>query len=193
VSRETFSPNGDGVQDDVTLSFKLTRAADVVAAVSRSGSTVRTFKLGRLALGARSVTWDGKLGGGGTATSGAYSIEVTADGALGVTSAAQGVTVDLAAPRVTAPLTVRVAYRKTAKIAYTVKDAFSPTVKVGARVTNATGRVVATLALGWVKQGVAQTCVWKPRRRGAYTVTFRAMDLGGNKLAAPVATTVKVR
>ncbi len=193
VSRETFSPNGDGVKDDVTLSFKLTRAADVVATVSHSGSTVRTFKLGRLALGAQSVTWDGKLGGGGTATSGAYTIKVTADGALGVTSAAQVVNVDLAAPRITAPLTVRVAYRKTAKIAYTVKDAFSPTVKMGATVTSATGRVVATLALGWVKQGAAQTCVWKPRRRGAYAVTFRAMDLGGNKLAAPVVTTVKVR
>ena len=193
VSRKTFSPNGDGVHDDVTLSFKLTRAADVVATVTHGGSTLRTFKLGRLGAGARSVTWDGKLGGGGTATSGAYTIKVTADGALGVTSAAQPVTVDLAAPRVTAPLTVRVAYRKTAKIPYTVKDAFSPSVKVGATVTNATGKVIATLALGWVKQGAAQTCAWKPRRRGTYTVTFRAMDLGGNKLAAPVATTVKVR
>ena len=193
VSRKTFSPNGDGVHDDVTLSFKLTRAADVVATVTRGGSTLRTFKLGRLGAGARSVTWDGKLGGGGTATSGAYTIKVTADGALGVTSAAQPVTVDLAAPRVTAPLTVRVAYRRTAKIPYTVKDAFSPSVKVGATVTNANGKVIATLALGWVKQGAAQTCAWKPRRRGTYTVTFRAMDLGGNKLAARVATTVKVR
>ena len=72
VSRKTFSPNGDGVHDAVTLSFRLTRAADVTATVVRSGSTVRTIRLGRLAAGARSVEWDGKLGGGGTATSGAY-------------------------------------------------------------------------------------------------------------------------
>ena len=65
VSRKTFSPNGDGVNDAVTLSFRLTRAADVTATVVRSGSTVRTMRLGRLAAGARTVDWDGKLGGGG--------------------------------------------------------------------------------------------------------------------------------
>ena len=100
LSRRTFSPNGDGAHDEVTLSFRLARAADVVATVVSRGSTVRTFKLGALAAGARSVTWDGKLGGGGGATSGPYSIKVTADGALGVTSVAEAVTVDLTAPRV---------------------------------------------------------------------------------------------
>jgi flagellar hook assembly protein FlgD len=193
VSKRTLSPNGDGVRDDVTLTFKLTRAADVVATVVRSGSTLRTYELNRLAAGAQSLTWDGKLAGGGNATSGPYSIKVTADGALGVTSVAQKLTVDLTAPRITAPLTVRVAYRKTARISYTVKDAFSPTVKVGAVVTNAAGKVVSTLSLGWVKQGSAHTCPWRPNRRGTYTVTFRAMDQGGNKLATRVATTVKVR
>ena len=97
VSRRTFSPNGDGVHDAVTLSFRLTRAADVTATVVHSGSTVRTIRLGRLASGARSVVWDGKLGDGGTAVSGAYSLRVTADGALGVTTVAQPLTVDLAA------------------------------------------------------------------------------------------------
>ena len=80
-----------------------------------------------------------------------------------------------------------------AKIAYTPKDAYSATVKVGATVTNAAGTVVASLNLGWVKQGAAQVCAWKPRRRGSFTVTFKAVDLGGNHLAAPVVTTVKVR
>ena len=49
VSRRTFSPNGDGVHDDVTLSFRLTRAADVTATVVHGGSTVRTMRLGTLA------------------------------------------------------------------------------------------------------------------------------------------------
>ncbi len=193
ISRKTFSPNGDRVRDKVRLSFKLTRAADLVAAVTRAGSTVRTFKLGRLAAGAQSVTWDGRLGGGGTAASGAYVVKVTAAGNLGVTSVARPVTVDLAAPRITAPLTRRVAYGKTARIAYVVRDAFSPSVKVGATVTSATGKVVATLALGWVKRSATHTCAWKPKRRGAYKVTFTAVDLGGNRQAAPVTTTVKVR
>lgn len=190
LAPRAFSPNGDGVQEEVKLSFKLTRAADVRAAVVRDGSTLRTF---RLESSARSVTWDGKLGGGGAAASGAYSLKVTADGALGVTAISQPVTVDLTAPRISAPLVVRVRYRRTAKVTYTVKDAYSPTVKVSALVTDAAGKTVAKLSPGWVKRGVTQTCSWKPRRRGVYTVTFRARDLGGNRLATPVATAVKVR
>ena len=77
------------------------------------------------------------------------------------------VTVDLVAPRLTVPATVRVAYRKTAKISYTPRDAHSAMVKVGATVTNAAGTVVASLNLGWVKQGAAHVCAWRPRARGA--------------------------
>ena len=193
ISRKTFSPNGDGVHDSVTLSFLLTRAADVNVAVVHSGSTVRTIRLGRLAKGARTVDWDGKSGGGGVATSGAYSLKVVADGALGVTSAAQPLTVDLAAPKVTAPATARVAYRKTARLAFTVRDAFSAVVRVSAKITNAKGVVVATVPCGWVKQGVSHTCAWKPRARRVYTVTFRAMDLGGNHEAAAAITSLRVR
>ena len=193
ISRKTFSPNGDGVHDSVTLSFRLTRGADVDVAVVRSGSTVRTMHLGRLARGSRTVQWDGKLGGGGVATSGAYSLKVVADAALGVTSVTQPVTVDLAAPKVTAPATASVAYRKTAKLAYTVRDAFSALVKVNATITNAKGVVVATVPCGWVKQGVSHTCAWRPRARRTYTVTFRARDLGGNHEAAAAITALRVR
>jgi flagellar hook assembly protein FlgD len=149
--------------------------------------------LGRLGAGARSVTWDGKLGGGGTAASGAYALKVTAAGALGTTSVSQPLTVDLAPPRVTAPATASVRYGRTAKIAYTVRDAFSPKVKVSATITDARGRTVASLALGWVKQGVAQVCAWKPRARRTYTVTFKARDLGGNRQATPAVTSLRVR
>jgi len=193
VSAKTLSPNGDGVKDSVTVPFKLTRAADVTAAVIHSGSTLRTIRLGSLASGARSVTWDGKLGGGGTATSGAYTLRLTADGALGVTSASQALTVDLAAPKLSAPATASVRRRKTARLTFTPRDAFSPMVKVSATVTNAKGRVLATLACGWVKQGVGQACSWRPRAKGTYTVTFHAMDLGGNHEASPAVTALRVR
>ena len=66
-------------------------------------------------------------------------------------------------------------------------------VKVRATVTDAKGRTVATLALGWVKQGESHVCAWKPRARRTYTVTFRAMDLGGNHEAAPAVTSLRVR
>lgn len=193
ISRKTFSPNADGVNDAVTLTFRLKWPADVTATVVRSGSTVRTMRLGKLAAGTQTVDWDGRLGGGGVATSGSYSIRVSADGSLGVTNAAQALTVDLAAPKVTAPATATVRYGKTAKLAFTVRDAFSAVVKVSGTITNAKGVVVATVPCGWVKQGVSHTCTWKPRARRTYTVTFRAMDLAGNRQAARAVTSLRVR
>ena len=64
---------------------------------------------------------------------------------------------------------------------------------MSATITNAKGVVVATVPCGWVKQGVSHTCAWKPRARRTYTVTFRAMDLGGNRQAAPAVTSLRVR
>ncbi len=193
VSRATFSPNGDGIHDAVTLSFSLTRGADVTATVVRAGSTVRTMRLGRLAAGARMVTWDGLLSGGAPAASGGYSIKVTADGSVGVTTVGRTVMVDLAHPRLTVSATATARYGATAKLTYTVRDAFSPRVKVSAEVTSATGKTVTTIACGWVTQGVSHVCSWKPRARGAYTVTFRAMDLGGNRQSAEAETVLRVR
>jgi flagellar hook assembly protein FlgD len=193
ISRKAISPNGDGAGDVVTLSFRLSRAADVTATVVRSGSTLRTIRLGRLDRGSHTVDWDGALGGGGTATSGPCTLRVTADGALGVTFAAKPLTVDLTPPRVTAASTASVRYRKTAKLAYTVRDAYSPNVKVSATITDAKGRVVAKLALGWVKQGASHILAWKPKARRTYTVTFRALDQGGNREAKPAVTKLRVR
>jgi flagellar hook assembly protein FlgD len=192
VSRKALSPNGDGVGDALTLSFKLSRAADVTATVVRSGSTVRTISLGRLARGDRSVDWGGELGGGGTATSDAYTLRLTAEGALGTTVATRQVTVDLTRPRVTSPSTASVRYRKTARIAYTVRDAHSPLVRVSATITDAKGRVVAQPAAAWVKQGATHVLAWKPKARRTYTVTFKAVDQGGNR-AKPAVTRLRVR
>ncbi len=193
LSRKTFSPNGDGVHDTVKLAFRLTRAADVTVTVVRAGSTVRTLRLGGLAAGARSVTWDGRLEGDVGARSGAYSIRLTADGSIGVMTASRAVTVDRTRPRLSAPATASSRYGKTAKLTYTVRDAFSPRVKVGATVVNAKGRTVATIACGWVKQGVRHVCSWRPRARGRYKVTFRATDQGGNQQVAKARTSLRVR
>jgi flagellar hook assembly protein FlgD len=192
VTHRTISPNGDGVDDSATLAIKLTRAADVTATVTHGGSTLRTMRLGRLASGAHSVVWDGTLDAGGTATSGAYALKVTARGAIGVTSVSRALTVDLAVPKVVAPATASVAYGKTARIGFTVRDAYSPTVKVSVGVTDAAGGAIATVALGWVKRNLAQTCSWKPPARGTYTLTFRAKDQGGNRQTT-VVTVLKVR
>lgn len=193
VSRTTFSPNGDGVYDTVTLAFRLARAADVTVTVVRAGAAVRTMPLGRLAAGARSVTWDGARDVAGVATSGAYSITAAASGAVGVTAVSRPVTVDLTRPRVSAPATATVRNRTTAKLRYRVRDAFSGRVRVVAAVTSVKGKQVGTITCGWVKQGVVHVCAWKPRTRGVYLVTFRAKDLGGNRQAAEATTSLRVR
>jgi flagellar hook assembly protein FlgD len=193
VSRDVLSPNGDGVFDDVTLSYKLTRAADVTAAVLSGGSAVRTIAVGPLSAGKQSLVWDGGLDGGEAAAGGVYTMRLTADGELGATSVTREVAVDVAAPRLKVPASVRVARRRTARISFRVKDADSSAVKVGATVTSASGAVLAKMELGWVKPGAAAACTWRSKRRGTFTVTFKALDRGGNRMSAPVVTTVKVR
>ncbi len=188
LSRETLSPNGDGRHDSVTLGFKLARPAEVTCSVVRAGRPVAT-----LPSGGGSVVWDGALDGGGSATSGAYHLVVTAAGAVGTSSLTEAVTVDLTKPRIVAPASARVASGGRARIAYRVDDAFSPKVRVTVAVVDSRGRDTATLSLGWVKAGVRNVLVWKPPRRGAYTLTFTARDRAGNCQVAPVATALTVR
>ena len=94
----------------------------------------------------------------------------------------------------TAPAKASVRYRKTAKLAYTVRDAFSPSVKVSATVTDAKGADGRDAGARLGQAGRERTtCTWKPQARRTYTVTFRAMDLGGNRQAVAAVTQLRVR
>ena len=192
-ARAVFSPNGDGRLDAAELGFRLTRDAVVTVAVTRDGKTVRTMRLGSLEAGARSVTWDGRVNGDGTAESGAYRIKVTADGAVGTTAVLQSLTVDLVAPEITAPETASVRRGKTASVTYSVRDAFSRKVRVSVTVTDAEGQTVATIDCGRVTAGASRTVSWKPPAKGTYTLSFAARDQGGNDQAAVVTTLLTVR
>lgn len=195
VSRRTFSPNGDGVHDAVTMSFRLKRTARVTASITRAGEdgTLRALYLGKLGSGARAFAWDGRLGDGAAPVSGRYVLRLSATGAIGVSTVGRKVTVDLVAPRLKAPAKVLLRRGKTAKFTYVVRDPFSSTVKVSATIGTARGGAIATLALGWVKQAVNRSCSWRPPRRGTYVITFRARDRGGNHEAAPARTLLIVR
>src|SRR5204862_354398 len=54
-----FSPNGDGVADDLLLSFELTRAASVRLDIAQAGKTVAPVYSADLPPGPQSVTWKG--------------------------------------------------------------------------------------------------------------------------------------
>jgi flagellar hook assembly protein FlgD len=193
VTPQTCSPNGDGVRDTVAVAFKLTRRAEVTVALVSGVDVLRTIKAGELAAGSQSLTWDGKLSGGAFAESGKYDLRVTAHSSVGVTSVAKPVTVDRFRPRFTVPATASATLGKTARIAFSVRDAYSPTVKVTVAVSDAAGAAVATVDGGWVKQGTPLTCAWKPPARAPYTLTFHAVDRGGNAEGTAGVTVLKVR
>ncbi len=188
-----FSPNGDGVKDAASLAFKLTRRADVKVRVLKGEETVRVIDLGALAAGDQNTAWDGALSGGGAPVSGAYRLKVVADGNQGVSAVSVPVTVDLTPPKFTVPSTLSVKAGKTAKVSYTVRDAYSATVKVTVGVTDAAGTQLTTLSPGWVKQGTTATCSWKAPAAGAYTLTFSAVDRSGNAQKVPGVTLLTAR
>jgi flagellar hook assembly protein FlgD len=193
VKPSAFSPNGDGVKDAASLAFKLTRSADVKIRVLAGEESVRVMDLGALAAGDRNADWDGLGPGGAPLASGSYRLKVVADGDRGVSSVSVPVTVDLTAPRLTVPATLSVKKGRTAKVSFTVRDAYSATVNVNVTVADGDGAHVATLSPGWVKQGTPATCSWKPPAAGAYTLTFSAADRSGNPQAAPGVTRLTVR
>jgi hypothetical protein len=69
-----FSPNGDGVADELAFSFELTRAASVRLDIAQAGKTVASVYSADLQPGSQTVTWngagakDGKYAGVLTAT-----------------------------------------------------------------------------------------------------------------------------
>ncbi|HEY7451195.1 MAG TPA: glycosyl hydrolase family 18 protein [Candidatus Limnocylindria bacterium] len=110
-----FSPNGDGVADQVTASFSLTGAASSARldVLDAAGATVATSALGPLAAGPQTAVWDGHVTGGAWAPAGEYLLRIVATDAggdhpaptMGVNATilgAWGVTADLTAPSVAA-------------------------------------------------------------------------------------------
>ncbi len=108
-----FSPNGDGVLDEVAFSFSLPTpmTAGRLDILNASGAVVATQPLGALAAGPQVATWDGHVTGGNWAPSGAYLPRITVTDAAGdhvgpsvgvdtTVLGAWGVTADLAAPTV---------------------------------------------------------------------------------------------
>ncbi len=188
-----FSPNGDGVKDTTALGLTLSRRAAVTVEVLRAGTLVRDLPAGTLVAGAHTVVWDGLLGDGSRAPSGAYRIRATAVSALGEIRAARWVTVDRYRPRFSAPSRVTVTLGKSARVAFTVTDPYSATVRVTATVRRGDGAVVATIDRGWVATGAATTVSWKPPARRTYTLTLTGVDRAGNRQQSAATTVIAVR
>jgi len=193
VMPRTISPGSDGVKDAATVSFTLTRAADTSVALLRGATVIRPLRSRAHAVGSQSVFWDGTLDSGEYVPSGNYTVVVTAKGSLGTTAASAPLRVDRVPPRLAAPVTLTVARGKSVRAHYVARDRYSPTVGVTVTVAGSRLATPVKLRLGWVKQGVGHVVLWKPPARGTYTMTFAAVDQGGNRQGAAPVTGVKVR
>ena len=192
VQPGTISPDGDGVQDATAVGFTLTRTARVTVQVREGAATLATLFSGELPAGTQTLTWDGMLHDV-AAAGGSYTLRLTASGEIGASTLTQTIAVDCEKPQLTAPAAATVKPKATATLRYSVRDAYSPTVKVWAIVFGPAGERLTKLSAGWVKQGTSGTLRWLPPAPGAYTVTFRALDLGGGREAVSPVTSVTAR
>ena len=87
-STPVLSPNGDGVGDSETLTYKLVRPSTVSAVLSGPGGRTISLASGAQPPGLYQLSWDGS-DGGALAPEGAWTFTVTARDDRGVTTSAE--------------------------------------------------------------------------------------------------------
>lgn len=148
LRRPQFSPNGDGVGDQLRVAWTLSEKGRVRAVVRNAkGRAVRTIHR-KAREGGGVLTWDGRTGSGKRAPDGVYRIEVVARDRAGNVSRRHSVRAKLA--------TSLRAYRVSRRAIHAAdRDALARKVKlrvevtrranVGWRIADSNGRVVRTL------------------------------------------------
>ncbi len=94
-----FTPNGDGIGDELQMTFQLAAPAAVRLRVMRDGIWVATPFSGPLAAGPQSLTWDGSKRVG-SAPDGSYTAVVEATDTVGTASASLPFLKDTHAPAI---------------------------------------------------------------------------------------------
>ena len=92
LSTSTLTPNGDGVDDSLGISFTLASPANVVVQIEQAGAVVAPVVTESLPAGAAQLTWDGTTPSG-PAPAGIYDAVVLVDGPFGRTRHAVSFTV----------------------------------------------------------------------------------------------------
>jgi flagellar hook assembly protein FlgD len=100
VSPSAFSPNADTRNDTATVSFALSRAADVNVSVRRNGQRVIDLVSGSLGTGAHAFAWSGSTSAGSRAPDGVYTTVVLATSSLGTRSLRTSLALDTKPPAV---------------------------------------------------------------------------------------------
>ena len=88
VAEPALSPNGDGVAETQTLSYKLVRPSTVTATLIAPDKTVRPIDSGQRTPGIYKFTWSGKTADGAVEPEGSWRFSVSATDDQGVASTA---------------------------------------------------------------------------------------------------------
>jgi N-acetylmuramoyl-L-alanine amidase/FlgD Ig-like domain len=94
-----LSPNGDGRNDTLSVSYGLTGTANVQLTITRNGKWVATPLVALQQAGPQTFTWDGSRNGGAL-RDGAFAVTVSAANELGTASFSVPFTIDTTPPRV---------------------------------------------------------------------------------------------
>jgi N-acetylmuramoyl-L-alanine amidase/FlgD Ig-like domain len=100
ASTLALSPNGDGVDDTVAVTFTLGQPAPVQVDVLQAGTVIATVFQGALGAGPQTVTWNGTANGAVLAE-GTYQLAFTVTDALGDVQQTLPVTIDVTPPVLT--------------------------------------------------------------------------------------------
>ncbi len=157
LSASALSPNGDGLFDDTSLSFRLNAAATVRVELWRAQKLVGTLIEQALGIGPAQVPWNGRLGAKPVAD-GTYELVLKVKDAVTTVTQRLPVVIDTKPPR------LRLVSR--ARLQFWTNEAATVKVSVGAR------RVTKRVRPGYFSI---------PALRGAQHFTVTATDAVGNK------------
>jgi len=187
LSPEPFSPDGDGLDDTLSISFRLSGDANLtVKVVDSAGNTVKTLSNEQpFSAGEHTLTWDGTTDSGEPAPDGEYTVQITATPRSRQQPLAQSIArltrspLSITSVSVT-PSTIRLT-KETVNIAFNLSQQATVQVKVYAgESTEDDGFVVRTLTLPNAPRGT-NTVTWDGRTddgrfvaAGTYTIAIEA-------------------
>ena len=185
---DVLSPNGDGVDDTQTLTYKLVRPSHVVAALTGPGGAAETLASDDEQPGVHALEWDGKSADGTVAAEGAWRFTVTATDDRGTTTTAER---DFALDDTLGSLAVT---RPEGQDAAAASFQLTRPASVVLTVERRNGIVIATLLDQSLGPG-AHSVSWdgrgangKPAPNGGYQVRVEATSaVGVSSLVAPFA------
>jgi flagellar hook assembly protein FlgD len=182
-SSPVLSPNGDGVDDGVTLSYRVARPSKVVAVLDGPGGAKITLANGAVSPGLHSIGWNG-TDGGEPAAEGSWRFAVAGKDDRNVATRAERT---FAVDDTLSSLAVTIGSHGWPTATFRL----TRPAKIVVQIQRRTGVAVATLRSGQAVAG-SQQVTWRGRmagRRapgGRYQVTVQATSsVGTSSLAAP--------